>query len=212
MCTWDGWRSKIEVLGISNLESLIAPFSHISCFTRHRLWRWQTVSIVCQNTVPSPHDLARAIPAVAFHLADCRGELLRFHLAGIDDYHRVAFYALQINRLHAVRVRQRITDIFQIGAAEFSASMSVTVSSYAKAGVAIVPANPIRQPSLMIRFMVLPLVARSSASARHDPPMQNNSILPQVSGVWRRQTARASRRQADIALAPCHDHSRIPLV
>jgi hypothetical protein len=41
MCTRVGGGQKVEVLGISNLEYLIAPFSHITCFTHHRLWRWQ---------------------------------------------------------------------------------------------------------------------------------------------------------------------------
>ena len=194
-----GGGQKVEVLGISNLECLIAPFSHISRFTRHGLWRWLTVSAAGQRSVPSPHNLARAIPAIAFHAIDCRGELLRPHLAGIDGDHCVAFHAFQINRLHTVLVRQCITDILPIGVAELAAEHQRHGLLACKADVAIVQTNPIRQSSLMMRFMVSPLVAWASAAARHDPPMPNNSILPQVPGVWRRQTAQAFRRRADIA-------------
>jgi hypothetical protein len=35
--------SEIRGFGTSNHELRVAPFSHVSWFTRHALWRWRLV-------------------------------------------------------------------------------------------------------------------------------------------------------------------------
>ena len=78
-------------------------------------------SASCQEGIPSLHDLGGAMPAIAFHAVDYGDELLRFHLAGFDGHHRVAFHAFEIDRLHAGHFRQCILDITQVGIANLAA-------------------------------------------------------------------------------------------
>jgi len=39
--------SRFPELRTPNFELRIAPFSHVSRFTRHGLWRWRTFSASC---------------------------------------------------------------------------------------------------------------------------------------------------------------------
>jgi hypothetical protein len=39
------WRDGRDEVGIQSVH--VAPFVHVSRFTRHGLWRWQTFSASC---------------------------------------------------------------------------------------------------------------------------------------------------------------------
>ena len=53
---------KFRVFGTSNHELRIAPFSHVSRFTRHSLWRWRIFSIMLAHII---HDGSSRIRVVA---------------------------------------------------------------------------------------------------------------------------------------------------
>ena len=48
------WRDGRDEVRIQSVH--VAPFSHVSRFTRHGLWRWRTVSTSCQaeGDMPQP--------------------------------------------------------------------------------------------------------------------------------------------------------------
>src|SRR5438105_11147399 len=75
--------------GPPSIQSL-AP---ISITVPMRLWHRRTDSASFQKGVPLLHDLACAIPAIAFHAVDCRDEFIWLHLAGFDGHHRVTYHA-----------------------------------------------------------------------------------------------------------------------